>query len=249
MDLKNKPMTPTPKAIFSWSGGKDSAYCLHKVLSEKLYDVCYLLTTINATHQRVSMHGVRETLLEQQAKAIGIPLLKVYVTEGTNAEYETQMATTLLKAKQEGINNVIFGDIFLEDLRLYREEKLAILSMQAIFPLWKLNTHWLIADFIAKGFKTITCCVNDAYFDENSVGTEINPQFIATLAHTIDPCGENGEYHSFCYAGPLFKTAIPFITGDKIYRPLTISTDKVCSSTASTKGFWFCDLINVAKPI
>ena len=233
-----------PKAIFSWSGGKDSSYCLHKVLSENLFDVCYLLTTVNANFKRVSMHGVREELLDKQVDSIGIPLLKVLVSEGTNSEYEKQMEALLLKAKSEGIEHVIFGDIFLKDLRTYRENNMAKVDMKAMFPLWKINTTDLVKDFIAKEFKTITCCVNDGYLDETWVGKEINSEFINELPNNVDPCGENGEYHTFCYAGPIFKKKIEFEIGEKIYKPLEIkTTDDVCSSNVTTKGFWFVDLV------
>jgi uncharacterized protein (TIGR00290 family) len=233
-----------PKAIFSWSGGKDSSYCLHKVLTENVYEVCYLLTTVNANFKRVSMHGVREELLDEQANAIGIPLLKVWVTEGTNTEYEKQMEALLVKAKSEGIEHVIFGDIFLEDLRTYRETNLAKVNMKAVFPLWKINTTELIDDFIKQGFKTITCCVNDGYLNEAWVGKEIDTKFINELPDNVDPCGENGEYHTFCYDGPLFEKPISFTVGEKIYKPLYIkTTDDICSSNVVTKGFWFIDLM------
>jgi uncharacterized protein (TIGR00290 family) len=234
-----------PKAIFSWSGGKDSAYCLNKVLTENLFDVKYLLTTVNANFKRVSMHGVREDLLDKQANSIGIPLLKVMVSEGTNDEYEKQMEAILLKAKSEGIEHVIFGDIFLEDLRVYRENNLAKVNMKAVFPLWKIDTSVLIADFIAQGFKTITCCINDGYFNEEWVGKKIDKDFIKELPQNVDPCGENGEYHTFCYEGPIFKQQINFTIGEKIYKPLEIKIidDSVCSSNTITKGFWFVDLI------
>ncbi len=236
-----------PKAIFSWSGGKDSSYCLHKVLTEMQFDVKYLLTTVNANFKRISMHGVREELLDKQAESIGIPLLKVYVTEGTNAEYEKQMESILLKAKSDGIEYVIFGDIFLEDLRIYRENNLARVGMKAIFPLWKMDTSFLINDFLDKNFKTITCCVNDGYFNEDWVGKEIDQSFINQLPKAVDPCGENGEYHTFCYEGPVFKKKILFSIGEKLYKPLEIKTknDSVCISNNVTKGFWFCDLISV----
>src|SRR5258706_11396973 len=140
-------------AIFCWSGGKDSAYCLHKTLAENLFDVKYLLTTVNDQFKRISMHGVREELLERQAESIGIPLLKVGLIEGTNDEYERQMADAFLKAKSHGIDHVIFGDIFLEDLRTYRENNLAKINMKGAFPLWKMNTSVLIDDFIRQQFK------------------------------------------------------------------------------------------------
>jgi uncharacterized protein (TIGR00290 family) len=234
-----------PKAIFCWSGGKDSAYCLHKVLLKRSYEVRYLLTTINDKYKRISMHGVREELLEKQAGAIGIDLLKVTVSEGTNSEYERQIETILLKAKAEGISHVIYGDIFLEDLRVYREKNLEKIQMQGVFPLWKLDTKWLINDFIAKGFKTITCCINDAYLHEEWVGREIDTAFVNQLPATVDPCGENGEFHTFCYEGPLFKKKILFSVGEKVYKPIEVKTDHAFASPSNTKGLWFCDLIPV----
>lgn len=234
-------MKQLPKAIFCWSGGKDSAYCLHKVLSNNLFDVKYLLTTVNDEFKRVSMHGVREDLLDIQAEATGIPLLKVKVSEGTNQEYEKQMETILLKAKAEGVEQVIFGDIFLEDLRTYRENNLAKIGMKAVFPLWKIDTKFIITDFIQQGFKSITCCVNDGYLNESWVGKELNQQFIDELPNNVDPCGENGEYHTFCYEGPIFKNKIVFTGGEKVYKALEVKTDN--KQDITTKGFWFYDLI------
>jgi uncharacterized protein (TIGR00290 family) len=238
-----------PKAIFCWSGGKDSSYGLHKILSENLFDVRYLLTTVNDEFKRISMHGVREELLDRQVESIGIPVLKVRIMDGTNAEYEKQMETVLLKVKAEGINHVIFGDIFLEDLRVYRENNLAKLNMQAVFPLWKTDTAVLLNDFIRQGFKTVTCCTNDAYLGEEWVGREIDYSFMKQLPSSVDPCGENGEYHTFCYDGPIFKKGIHFITGEKVYRPLEIKTDNDCDLPAEkkTNGFWFCDLLPVEE--
>jgi uncharacterized protein (TIGR00290 family) len=234
-----------PKAIFCWSGGKDSSYALHKVLKEKQFEVKYLLTTLNDTFKRISMHGVREELLDLQTNSIGIPVLKVRTKEGTNEEYEKQMEAVLLKAKAEGIEHVIFGDIFLEDLRVYRETNLAKVGMKGVFPLWKADTSVLINDFISQHFKTITCCVNDGYLGEDWVGKKIDPSFVKQLPKHIDPCGENGEYHTFCYEGPIFKTKINFTIGEKLYKPLEIKTDESCSlpGNITTKGFWFCDLL------
>jgi uncharacterized protein (TIGR00290 family) len=232
------------KAVFCWSGGKDSSYCLHKVLTEKLFDVKYLLTTVNDEFKRISMHGVREELLDLQAEAIGIPLLKVRVKEGTNGEYEEQMETAFLKAKSEGIDNVIFGDIFLEDLRVYRERNLAKVGMKGIFPLWKMDTTTLLNDFISRQFKTVICCTNDGYLGEEWAGREIDKSFIEQLPVGVDPCGENGEYHTFCYDGPLFQKKIGFTLGEKVYRALEVKTDIDLTPTkVMTKGFWFCDLV------
>ncbi|MBA3680287.1 MAG: diphthine--ammonia ligase [Bacteroidetes bacterium] len=236
-----------PKAIFCWSGGKDSAYCLHKVLSEKLFDVKYLLTTVNDEFKRVSMHGTREELLDLQTASVGIPSLKVRVKEGTNNEYEKQMEAVLLKAKAEGIEHVIFGDIFLEDLRVYREANLAKVNMKAVFPLWKKDTTEIINHFIALKFKTVLCCVNDGYLNEEWLGREIDENFLKELPDNVDACGENGEYHTFCYAGPIFKKEINISIGEKIYKPLEIKLNDDCKTDTKvvTKGFWFCDLVPI----
>jgi len=231
------------KAIFCWSGGKDSALALHKICWEDKIEVVALLTTINASFKRVSMHGVREDLLELQAASIGLPLIKMYVKEGTNSEYENEMRSILLKYSSEGVSKIIFGDIFLEDLRTYREKNLETVGLKAVFPLWKRDTKELINEFLQLQFKTITCCVNDAYLNEDSVGVEINKKFIDALPASVDPCGENGEFHTFCYEGPIFKTAIRFSIGEKIYKPLEIKTTEDCTPDIKTKGFWFCDLI------
>ena len=233
------------KAIFCWSGGKDSALCLYEVIQEGKYEVRYLLTTVNEKFNRISMHGVREELLERQALATGIPLLKMYVKEGNNEEYEQNMEELLLKVKAEGIHNVIFGDIFLEDLRTYRERNLQKVGMKAIFPLWKRETKALIEHFLSLGFRTVTCCVNDYYLGEAQVGAEIDASFLRNLPSQVDPCGENGEFHSFCFAGPVFKEEVKFMIGEKVYRPLEVKTETVASSEITTKGFWFCDLIPV----
>ncbi|MBI4945853.1 MAG: diphthine--ammonia ligase [Bacteroidetes bacterium] len=231
-------------AVFCWSGGKDSALCLYKILQQKEYEVRYLLTTVNKQFRRVSMHGVREELLDEQAKQIGIPLVKIYVNEGTNAEYEKKMEETLLRFKSEGIHHVIFGDIFLEDLRKYREDNLAKVGMKAVFPLWKQDTRKLLEEFLALKFKTVICCTNDAYLGEEWAGRIIDNEFLSSLPANADACGENGEYHTFCFNGPLFKNPINISAGEKIYKPLVIKTTDDCSLSASaTKGFWFCELV------
>lgn len=236
-------MTQKQKCIFCWSGGKDSALALYKVLQENKYEVVALLTTLNENFKRVSMHGVREKLLDQQAASIGLPLIKMYVNEGTNAEYEKNMEALLLEYKAKGVTKVIFGDIFLGDLRAYREKKLGKVGLTAEFPLWKEDTRKLVHEFLNLGFKTLTCCVNDAYLTEDSVGVEVDEKFIETLSKNIDPCGENGEYHTFCYAGPIFKTLIKFQIGEKVYKSLEIKTSDCMMDAPVTKGFWFCDLL------
>jgi uncharacterized protein (TIGR00290 family) len=236
------------KAIFCWSGGKDSALALNRIFQDNQYEVVALLTTCNEHFARVSMHGVRVELLEQQAGAIGLPLEKVFVSrQSSNEEYQQKMADCMLAYKAQGVTACIFGDIFLEDLRKWREDNLALIGMQGVFPLWKIPSDALIREFIALGFSSITCCINDGYLDETYVGREINVAFVASLPTGVDPCGENGEYHSFAYAGPIFKKPVKFEIGEKVYRPLEITHPgtTVCPSVGArvTKGFWFCDLL------
>lgn len=227
--------------ILSWSGGKDFAYALHTLMQSGQYEVKYLLSTINGNNKRLSMHGVREELIEMQAKQTGIPLLKVYVYESNNEEYERQMEKLLLRVRTEGVDTIAFGDILLEDLRKYREEKNNAVAIKSIFPLWKLSTKNLINDFLKLGFQTITCCVSDEYLTEKHCGRVIDEDFVSALPQTVDPCGENGEYHSFCFAGPIFKNEIRFTKGEIIYRPLELKT----SEAIATKGVWYCDLLPV----
>lgn len=227
------------KALFCWSGGKDSAYCLHKVITEGQYEVVYLLTTLNENFKRVSMHGVREALLDKQAESLGIPLLKAWVKEGNKSEYEQQMERILLHAKEEGIEHVIFGDIFLEDLRAYREANLAKVNMKAVFPLWKLPTNELLRSFIELNFKTTLCCISDGFLNEDWVGRQIDGAFQKALPANVDPCGENGEYHTFCYDGPVFRRPVLFSKGEKTYKPLP----EEFRQKDGAKGFWFIDLI------
>lgn len=225
----------------SWSGGKDSAYALHLVLKAQVYDVQFLISTFNEPVQRLSMHGVRETLIEAQATEIGIPLLKAYVTESSNEHYEQQLAAALAKVKEQGIHHIIFGDIFLEDLRQYRETLFAGMGMQVVFPLWKMDTRQLVTDFIQHGFKTITCCISTAWLPKEMLGRQVDADFLQDLPAAADPCGENGEYHSFCYDGPIFKHAIPVHTGEMIYREMPLKTQE--GEKEEVPGFWYVDIL------
>ena len=239
------------KIIFCWSGGKDSALALNRMLRDDRYEVTALLTTCNEHFQRVSMHGVRVDLLEQQAAATGLPLEKVFVSQrSSNEEYEQKMSACLLAHKARGVTACAFGDIFLEDLRRWREANLARAGLRGIFPLWKMDTRELMREFFMLGFGTVTCCVNDAYLGDAEVGRCIDPAFIAALPADVDPCGENGEFHSFAFAGPVFRQPVKFKIGEKVYRPLgpmapaDASSAYVCpSGPRATRGFWFCDLL------
>jgi uncharacterized protein (TIGR00290 family) len=238
------------KIIFCWSGGKDSALALNRLRAEGRYEIVSLLTTCNEHFQRVSMHGVRVELLEQQATATGLPLEKVFVSQrGSNEEYQQKMSGCLRAHQARGVTACAFGDIFLEDLRQWREANLAQVGMRGIFPLWKVDTRELIREFFALNFGAVICCVNDAWLGEDAVGRCIDPAFIASLPAEVDPCGENGEFHSFAFAGPVFRQPVKFAIGEKVWRPVGPAlpagahSSYVCpSGPRLTKGFWFCDL-------
>ena len=250
-NVQTPPPLTRPKAIMCWSGGKDSAMALHR--ARENFEVMGLLTTMNAEFSRISMHGVRESMLDAQAAAMDLPMHKVWVGGSTHGEYEDQMRAALEGLKAVGVTHVIFGDIFLQDLREYRERQLAKVGLLAVFPLWQSNTSELIQTFIDTGFKTITCCINDAYLDESWAGREIDAAFIADLPEHVDPCGEHGEYHTFCFDGPIFNQPVEFKRGEVVYRPLqapmpvapkdTADDRYDCVSPVETKGFWFCDLL------
>ena len=234
------------KAIFCWSGGKDSAFALYKVLQHKEYEIVSLLTTVNENFKRVSMHGVREELIEKQARSIGIPLHIVYVKEGNNEEYERNMGAYHSAQKVKGAEYVIFGDIFLEDLRAYRDNNLARAGMTGVYPLWKIDTKQLASDFMRSGFQTILCCTNDGYLGEAFAGELFTESLLRQFPSNVDPCGENGEFHTFCFAGPIFKEPVAFEKGEKLYKPLEAKTIKnhppLPPNRPKTKGFWFCEL-------
>jgi len=196
--------------VMSWSGGKDSAYALHHILKEDKYHVKYLMTTIYKPNKRVSMHGVPESLIEKQAKSIGIPLIKIYIEEKTHDEYDIKMKETLLTFKSEGINIMAFGDIFLEDLKEYREKRLAEVEMKALFPLWGKDTKDLAKQFITDGFKTHICSIDASKLSKDLVGIDFSNSFLNLIDNEIDHCGENGEFHSFCYDGAIFKEVVTF---------------------------------------
>jgi uncharacterized protein (TIGR00290 family) len=239
------------KVIFCWSGGKDSALALNRLRQEDRCEIVSLLTTCNDHYQRVSMHGVRLELLDRQAEAIGLPLEKVFVSQhSSNEEYQQKMSACLLAHRERGVTACAFGDIFLEDLKRWREENLAKVGMRGIFPVWKVDTRELIREFFALGFGTVICCVNDAYLGEEHAGRNLDEEFVHSLPSEVDPCGENGEFHSFAFAGPVFKQPVKFKAGEKVYRPVEIThpgnsnSTYVCpSGPRQTKGFWFCDLL------
>lgn len=229
------------KAIFAWSGGKDSALALCYIIEQKEFEILGLMTTLNENFKRISMHGVREESLEKQADSIGLPLIKMWVKEGSYDEYENQMEKVLLEYKAKGITHVIFGDLFLEDLKVYRDNNLAKVGLKGHYPIWKRDTSELIQEFLEKGFKTITCCINDKYLDKNHSGVLITKDWIDSLPKEVDPCGENGEFHTFCIDGPIFNKGLKIELGEKLYKPLDKEFIEL-GKKQHTRGFWFTDI-------
>ncbi|TDX00080.1 Dph6-related ATP pyrophosphatase [Dinghuibacter silviterrae] len=219
-------------AMFNWSGGKDSALALWTALQTGDYEVRCLLTTLSREYARVSMHGVRENLLDRQAAAIGIPLKKAFLAEDAGMDtYNAVLRNALLEMGTEGIHTALFGDIFLEDLRAYREKNLAEAGWTAAFPLWQRPTRDLLLEFIDLGFQAVIVCVDGTRLDASFAGRLLDRSLLNDLPPDVDPCGENGEFHSFVYAGPLFREPVPFRKGEVVYR------------TYANAGFYFCDLI------
>ena len=212
--------------LFCWSGGKDSALALHSLQKNPQYQVAGLLTTVTEGFDRISMHGVRRELLHRQAESIGLPVEEVLIPPNcSNAIYEVRMAEAMRRCREGGIDHVAFGDIFLEDLRAYREEKLLRADMHALFPIWKVDTRELAARFLRDGFRAITACIDPRKLNPSFAGRELDAAFFRDLPAGVDPCGENGEFHTFVFAGPIFRHPIPVHTGEVVERDSFIFCD------------------------
>lgn len=213
--------------LMSWSGGKDSCLALYEIQKSFDYRVAALLTTITRGYDRISMHGVRRALLERQATSLGLPLHQVLISKGANnEEYETAMAQAFNEYHQNGIDSVVFGDLFLEEIRAYRDQFLARYGMKGLYPVWQRNTNSFINKFIELGFKAVLSCVDSKTLDKSFAGKTIDDDFISSLPANVDPCGENGEFHTFVYDGPNFNQPVKISIGETTLR----------------EGFWFCDL-------
>jgi uncharacterized protein (TIGR00290 family) len=225
---------PTPESIlFCWSGGKDSAMALHTLMQRREVKIAALLTTVTEDYNRISMHGVRRELLHQQAQSIGLPLHEVFIPpQCVNPVYEARMEAALRHFLEKGVRKVAFGDIFLEDLRLYREKNLARLDMQATFPIWKRDTRELIREFHAAKFRAVTACIDPKLLDPSFTGRELDESFFADLPANVDPCGENGEFHTFVFGGPIFSRPIHFTLGEVVHRDSFVFRDLVPGNIA-----------------
>jgi len=214
------------KVAVSWSGGKDSALALHEIGKNPGYEIAGLLTTVTEDYHRISMHGVPEVLLERQANSIGLPLSKVFISKnGSNEEYQSKMEEVTRKLQRSGVSAVIFGDVFLEDVRRYREANLSEVGMKGIFPLWGKDN--LPQTFIDLGFKAIVTCIDAKALDKRFVGKMFDKKFLAELPASVDPNGENGEFHSFAFEGPIFREKVCYEAGEVVKRD----------------SFYFCDLV------
>lgn len=215
------------KTLLSWSSGKDSAWTLHRLRSDDRYDVVGLLTTINRVYDRVAMHAVRVKLLEAQAAAAGLPIRAVSIPSPcSNEVYEAAMMDVVRAAESDGIECIAFGDLFLQDIRSYREEKLASTRLRPIFPLWGSDTRALAAEMIAGGLRARLTCVDPRVLPAHFVGRDFDAALLEELPADIDPCGERGEFHTFAYAGPMFDQPVEYFPGQVLERD----------------GFVFCDL-------
>ncbi len=206
-----------PKAIVSWSGGKDSMLALHE--ARDVYEIVGLLTTITEEYDRISMHGVRSRLLEQQAESLGLPLEKVLIPPTcVNADYEVRMGAALARYRADGVSAVVCGDLFLEDIRRYREERLFAGGLTGVFPLWGRDTGALAREFFALGFRAVLCCVDTHAVVADLAGRLFDAALLAELPPGVDPCGENGEFHTFVFDGPGFRHPVPYALGERTLR-------------------------------
>jgi uncharacterized protein (TIGR00290 family) len=220
-------ISPEP-ILFCWSGGKDSAMALHALLQRNDIRITALLTTVTQGYDRVSMHGVRRELLKRQAESIGLPLHEVLIPpQCVNPIYEARMEEALRAHYDKGVRIVAFGDIFLEDLRAYREKNLARIGMTALFPIWKRDTRELIRTFRSANFRGIAVCIDSKVLDRSFAGRELDEAFFRDLPSQADPCGENGEFHTFVFDGPIFRSPVPVRAGEILERD----------------SFVFCDLL------
>lgn len=233
------------KITISWSGGKDSAFALYKILLSGEYDVVSLHTIFNRDTRRVGLHGVHEKLIEAQAAQIGIPLKKLYLDSSSdNKAFEKLSLEFYDQSKKDKIDAVVFGDIFLEDLKSYREKLLGASGLEPMFPLWQCQSDLLINDFINSGFRTLICSADAKFFSKEAAGSLVDDNFVRQLPSTVDPCGERGEFHTFVYDGPLFKKKVEFAVGDVVLNWYDFEILNAEGNLVKQRSsFWFQDLL------
>ncbi len=221
-------------ALLAWSSGKDSAWALHMLRQRRQVEVVGLLATINETDRRAAMHGVRAEVLDAQARAAGLPLWPVPIPERcANVVYEAAMGAALERAARDGIRFIAFGDLFLEDIRRYREERLALTGMRPLFPLWGLPTSTLAHDMIRAGVRARVICLDPRQMSPAFAGRDFDTAFLADLPATVDPCGEHGEFHTCAYDGPMFTHPLALRAGETVSRDGFVFTDLTLSPPAA----------------
>lgn len=232
------------KTFMNWSGGKDSALAFYNAKKEGV-SIEALVTSINQSTDRISMHGVRKELVMQQARSIGLALEMISLPEMPGMQaYEDAVREKHRQVKTRGITHGIFGDVFLEDLKTYRESLLAKDGLQCLFPIWQMNSRDVVREFIAAGFKAIIVCVNSSYLDKRFCGRLLDESFLADLPDNVDPCGENGEYHSFVFDGPIFTEPLQFTKGEIVFKEYAAPKQDDCFTTPKAEvGFYFLDLL------
>ncbi len=239
------------KLYFNWSSGKDSALALYSLINDARFNVDLLFTTINLPQDRISMHGVRRALLLNQFEKIGIPYKIIDLPEVLSMEsYNSIMNDQLQSLQKENYEYAGFGDILLEDVKEYREKQLALVNIEGVFPLWKRNTLEVVNQFLELGFKAIVVSINSTLLDESFCGRLLDKDFLKDLPRGVDPCGENGEFHTFCFDGPIFKEAVDFSKGEIVYKEYKAPKDPESTddkAQADNIGFWFFDLLPVVK--
>ncbi len=219
------------KTIVCWSSGKDSAWTLHTLRQNRDFEVVALLTTITRDFDRVSMHGVRRELVEQQAEAAGLPLWSVEIPAGcTNPQYEDAMGRAVKRAVDDGVTCIAFGDLFLQDIRAYREGKLAGSGLEPLFPLWQRDTRQLASEMIAGGLRARLTCVDPRVLSADFAGRHFDGDLLRDLPSDVDPCGERGEFHTFVYDGPMFRYRLPISVGETVSRDGFVFTDLFCEA-------------------
>jgi uncharacterized protein (TIGR00290 family) len=235
-----------PLALMNWSGGKDSALALHWLLEQGHFAVNALLTTVNGAYGRVSMHGVRLELIQAQADRLGLPLLTLALDEQTTmTDYARQMADTLRPLVSAGVTHSVFGDIFLADLRQWREEQLEQVGLSGVFPLWNVPTRQILDTFWASGFQAVVVAVNGQVLDRSFCGRLLDQAFVNDLPSSVDPCGENGEFHTFVVDAPYFDKPIGYRLGETVERTYSF-TD--ASGTTHESTYYFTDLLPAHEP-
>lgn len=228
------------KAVFNWSGGKDSALALYKILQDETYEVVSLLTTVNSHSRRSTMHGIPTSLLLKQAESIGLPLYIVDLTpKGDMADYETAMSTAVSHFLQHGVSHFVFGDIFLHDVRSYREKQLSPYGITVVEPLWDKTSEQIMDAFLKSGLQTVIVTITEGSVSEALIGRVIDRDLIESLPPQVDVCGENGEYHTFCYAGGMFHEPITFSLGTPMRQSFPIKHD---DGNVKEYTYWFANL-------